>query len=470
MSSSSSSSTLPNASMLCGDEVPGVVIDIGSSFCKFGSAGQDAPHHVFRSDTATYLNENTNKNNKNTESTDMEVEESNNTNKDLHPAHRIVCGDMPLRNIVPNVTINRTTSFNEKDNIDVIDWERVEAIFDYALNNLMKIDTTIYPLMLTESIFKTLPDKTKLVELLFEKFETPGIYIAKDAMFSSFCAGRATSLVVDLGASGTTITPIIDGYSLTNSTIRSNRGGDWLDAQLSTALTTAGHTIRPWFDAGDRQGKLTDISQSLYKLHQTDVIREVKSWMCFVPRDRNIIADNDRAAFIKALRIPQFELPDKTMVSATEGICLLPEQLVMPSGKTMTERLPTPQQQELLLPPHALENMTMNPNTDSLQELILTAVAKCDIDVRRDLLNNIVLVGGGALIDGLSNRLTSELSLSLPSTMKPKIVPMIDVEKRFAPWIGGSILSICGSFQQLWLSKKEFEDYGPNLIAKRFNK
>lgn len=469
--SASSSSALPNASMLCGDEVPGVVIDTGSSFCKFGSAGQDAPHHVFRSDTATYLDNNKNVNNSNTEVTDMDVEDTSNTTiKDLHPAHRIVCGDMPLRNIVPNVTINRTTTFNEKDGLDIIDWERVESIFDYGLNCLMKVDTKIYPLMLTESIFKTLKDKTKLLELLFENFESPGIYIGKDAMLSSFCAGRATSLVVDLGASGTTITPIIDGYSLTNSTVRSNRGGDWLDIQLSAALTTAGHNIRPWFDAGDRQGKLTDISPSLYKLHQNDVIREVKSWMCFVPRDRNIIADGDRAAFIKALRIPQFELPDKTMVSATEGICLLPEQFVMPSGKTMIERLPLPQQQELLLPPHASENMVINSNTDSLQELILTSLAKCDIDVRRDLLNNIVLVGGGALIDGLSNRLTSELSLLLPSTMKPKVISMIDIERRFAPWIGGSILSICGSFQQLWISKKEFDDYGPNLIAKRFNK
>ena len=36
--------------MLCGDEVGAVVVDIGAALCKFGSAGQDAPQHVFRSD------------------------------------------------------------------------------------------------------------------------------------------------------------------------------------------------------------------------------------------------------------------------------------------------------------------------------------------------------------------------------------------------------------------------------------
>ena len=38
------------AQMLCGDEVASIVVDIGASFCKFGSSGQDVPHHLFRSD------------------------------------------------------------------------------------------------------------------------------------------------------------------------------------------------------------------------------------------------------------------------------------------------------------------------------------------------------------------------------------------------------------------------------------
>ena len=36
--------------MLCGDEVGSVVCDIGGAWSKFGSAGEDSPHHVFKSD------------------------------------------------------------------------------------------------------------------------------------------------------------------------------------------------------------------------------------------------------------------------------------------------------------------------------------------------------------------------------------------------------------------------------------
>ena len=39
-----------SAVMLCGDEVGSVVCDIGGAWSKFGSAGEDCPYHVFRSD------------------------------------------------------------------------------------------------------------------------------------------------------------------------------------------------------------------------------------------------------------------------------------------------------------------------------------------------------------------------------------------------------------------------------------
>ena len=37
------------------------------------------------------------------------------------------------------------------------------------------------------------------VELLFEKFQTPALFLAKNAVLSSFASGRQTSLVIDMG-------------------------------------------------------------------------------------------------------------------------------------------------------------------------------------------------------------------------------------------------------------------------------
>lgn len=52
--------------------------------------------------------------------------------------------------------------------------------------------------------------------------------------------------------------------------------------------------------------------------------------------------------------------------------------------------------------------------------------------------------------------------------MKTKVIAsMNSVERRFATWIGGSILASLGSFQQLWMSKQEYEEHGANLIQRK---
>ena len=39
------------------------------------------------------------------------------------------------------------------------------------------------------------------------------------------------------------------------------------------------------------------------------------------------------------------------------------------------------------------------------------------------------------------------------------------LERHHASWLGGSILSICGSFQQLWITKSEYQEYGSVSLA-----
>ncbi|CAN0338213.1 unnamed protein product, partial [Scytosiphon promiscuus] len=41
------------------------------------------------------------------------------------------------------------------------------------------------------------------------------------------------------------------------------------------------------------------------------------------------------------------------------------------------------------------------------------------------------------------------------------------IERRFSVWIGGSILCSLGTFQQLWLSKRQYEEQGPDMAESR---
>lgn len=40
-------------------------------------------------------------------------------------------------------------------------------------------------------------------------------------------------------------------------------------------------------------------------------------------------------------------------------------------------------------------------------------------------------------------------------------------ERRYGAWIGGSILASLGSFQQLWISKQEYDESGVSIVHKK---
>ncbi|KAK9839463.1 hypothetical protein WJX81_003687 [Elliptochloris bilobata] len=96
------------------------------------------------------------------------------------------------------------------------------------------------------------------------------------------------------------------------------------------------------------------------------------------------------------------------------------------------------------------------------------SIGKCDLDIRRDMYNSIILTGGTALFTGVRERLERELLEVAPQAAKVKVTsPMNPIERRFSVWIGGSILASLGSFQQMWMSKSEYDEHGAALIHRK---
>jgi len=90
---------------------------------------------------------------------------------------------------------------------------------------------------------------------------------------------------------------------------------------------------------------------------------------------------------------------------------------------------------------------------------------KCDVDVRKELYQNIVMSGGTTMFDGISERVNKEVVALAPSTMKIKVVA--PAERKFSVWIGGSILSSLSTFQTMWITKQEFEESGPSIVHRK---
>ena len=213
--------------------------------------------------------------------------------------------------------------------------------------------------------------------MLFETHSCPAAFIGHSGMFSAFCAGRPTSLVLDFGARETRVTPVVDGFVLRKAVMKTARGGNWLDKKLLAELESHEQVVKPWFE---KTGVVAvDVSTSFRDMHVTDVVRDIKKWMCFVPKSSSFSSD-----VLEAMKMPPYELPDGTMVSATMNICTAPAALFA-SGREKTRTFATFNSN---LPAHC-QVADIDCELDSLQDLIHVAIGKCDVDTRKDLLANI---------------------------------------------------------------------------------
>lgn len=106
-------------------------------------------------------------------------------------------------------------------------------------------------------------------------------------------------------------------------------------------------------------------------------------------------------------------------------------------------------------------------NDLSIPNLVHDAISNVDVDLRKELCSNIVLCGASSLHPGLEQRVSEELSNKLPKAAKCRVICARSVERQFASWIGASILTSLGSFQQMWISRAEYDEYGAVLAMKR---
>ena len=136
-----------------------------------------------------------------------------------------------------------------------------------------------------------------------------------------------------------------------------------------------------------------------------------------------------------------YELPDGTQVVVKDQRIKCPEALFKPAmaGK----------------------------NGKGFGQICYDSIQKCDIYIRKDFYNCIVLSGGNTMFNGLPERFTKEMKALVPESMKEEIKVIASPERKFAAWIGGSILSSISSFESEWITIEEYEEYGTTIIHRK---
>ncbi|KAG7365419.1 actin related protein [Nitzschia inconspicua] len=315
-------------------------------------------------------------------------------------------------------------------------------------------------------------------EIFMEALDATSMFLAPAPMLASFSLGRQTALIVDVGAGGCRATPIVDGLVLQQSQRRNGRGGDWLGNITWKALLneydvapTPRYLLR---NATVNQKESNKVQSLWYRQSMNDLMYEVRT-QPFVTVQSND-SPKIRVPFLKTKHASSpsppgspdsvtrsgasYELPDGTSVDLTSSfgrdLQQLPELL-------FSDTLPFAESKDV-------QSMPSTFSTSPLHQLVKESLlAVGDVDARKELTGSICLVGASSLFPNLDTRLSQELSNLLPSFVKPKVVASrISVERSCAAWIGGSILTSLGSFQQLWLSRTEYEEYGTGMAIQRF--
>uniref|UniRef100_A0A8C6SAK3 Beta-actin n=1 Tax=Neogobius melanostomus TaxID=47308 RepID=A0A8C6SAK3_9GOBI len=76
-------------------------------------------------------------------------------------------------------------------------------------------------------------------------------------------------------------------------------------------------------------------------------------------------------------------------------------------------------------------------------------------DPHLDLYANNVLSGGTTMYPGIADR------------MQKEITAQRDYSLKYSVWIGGSILASLSTFQQMWISKQEYDEAGPSIVHRK---
>ncbi|GAV84426.1 Actin domain-containing protein [Cephalotus follicularis] len=444
--------------MYGGDEVSAIVIDLGSHTCKAGYAGEDAPKAVFPSVVGAI--------------DQMDVDDNasteNNSGSALDSKNNIRIIDSDKGKGKRKLYVGSQALGFRRDHMEVlspikdgivVDWDIVDSIWDHAFRECLLVDPKEHPMLLAEPSFNAQQQRERTAELMFEKYKVPALFLAKNAVLTSFASGRATSLVVDSGGGSTVVAPVHDGYVLQKAVASSPIGGEVLTDCMMKSLESKGITIKPRYSfkrkeirSGEFQTVDIDFPSTTesYKLYSKRVIAsDIKECVCRAPD-----TPYDEKAYSNIPMTP-YELPDGQTIEIGADRFKTPDILFNPS---LVQTIP------------GMENFAeITPSLRGLPQMVLDSINKCDVDIRRELFSSILLAGGTASMQQLKERLEKDLLEESPQAARVKVLASGNAtERRFSSvWIGGSILASLGSFQQMWFSKSEYEEHGASYIQRK---
>ncbi|XP_050676547.1 alpha-centractin [Leptidea sinapis] len=295
----------------------------------------------------------------------------------------------------------------------VTDWNDMERVWNFIYSkDQLSTFAEEHPVLLTEAPLNPRRNREKSAEVFFETFNVPALFLSMQAVLSLYATGRTTGVVLDSGDGVTHSVPIYEGFAMPHSIMRVDVAGRDVTRYLRLLLRKEGVNLRT--------------------SAELEIVKSIKERACYLSPNplKEETLDSERA---------QYTLPDGTQLEIGPARFRAPEVLFRPD--------------------------LIGEECEGLHEVLMFAIQKSDMDLRKVLYQNIVLSGGSTLFRGFGDRLLAEIRRLAPKDMKIRI--SAPQERLYSTWIGGSILASLDTFRKMWVSKREYDEEGHRAVHRK---
>lgn len=291
-----------------------------------------------------------------------------------------------------------------------------------------------HPVLLTEPPLNPRSNRDTAAQILFETFNVPALYTSIQAVLSLYASGRTTGIVLDAGDGVSHAVPVYEGFAMPSSIRRIDVAGRDVTEYMQTLLRKAGYVF--------------------HTSAEKDVVRMIKEKVSYVAADPKREEKDWAGAKLGDGKVVEYALPDGNKIKVRNKASI--DSVRANDIKIGAERFRAP---EILFDPEII-----GLEYPGIHQIVVDAINRTDLDLRKSLFGNIVLSGGCTLTKGFGDRLLHEVQRLAVKDMRIKI--FAPPERKYSTWIGGSILAGLSTFRKVCFKCRGFL----NKIANKYRR